>query len=130
MKKELFGRCPYVTSQKILNGKWATYILYLLQDEPVRFNELLRRLPEEMTHATLSRQLKILEEEGLIIRKEYRQIPPKVEYCLSEIGGKFKPVLDALEIWGMEYIGYLKAKPEQLDKMEKLTELPDRSIIK
>lgn len=109
MKKELFGICPYVTSQKILTGKWSIYILYLLSEGPVRFNELQRRLPEEMTHATLSRQLKQLEEEGLINRLEYAQIPPKVEYSLSEIGEKFKVVLEALEVWGNEYIRFHNA---------------------
>lgn len=109
-KKELFGRCPYVTSQKVLTGKWSMYILYLLSDGPVRFNELQRRMPEEMTHTTLSRQLKTLEEEGLINRQEYSQIPPKVEYSLSEIGVKFKGVLAVLEEWGSEYIEYLKQK--------------------
>lgn len=107
-KKALFGRCPYVTAQKVLTGKWSIYILYLLTEGPVRFNELQRRMPEEMTHTTLSRQLKALEEEGLIIRTEYRQIPPKVEYRLSEMGEKFRRVLGELEIWGNEYIQYLK----------------------
>lgn len=106
-KKELFGRCPYVTAQKVLTGKWSIYIMYLLSNGPVRFNELQRRMPEEMTHTTLSRQLKALEGEGLIIRTEYQQIPPKVEYRLSEIGEKFKNVLAVLEIWGNEYIKYL-----------------------
>ena len=103
-KKELFGRCPYVTAQKVLTGKWSMYIMYLLSDGPVRFNELQRRMPEEMTHTTLSRQLKTLEVEGLIVRTEYQQIPPRVEYSLSEIGQKFKPVLSALEAWGNEYM--------------------------
>lgn len=107
-KKELFGRCPYVTAQKVLTGKWSMYILYLLSNGPVRFNELQRRMPEEMTHTTLSRQLKTLEDEGLIVRTEYQQIPPKVEYSLSDIGEKFKEVLSVLEIWGNEYIQYLK----------------------
>lgn len=106
-KKELFGRCPYVTAQKVLTGKWSIYIMYLLSNGPVRFNELQRQMPEEMTHTTLSRQLKALEGEGLIIRTEYQQIPPKVEYRLSEIGEKFKNVLVVLEIWGNEYIKYL-----------------------
>lgn len=106
-KKELFGRCPYVTAQKVLTGKWSMYILYLLVDGPVRFNELQRRMPEEMTHTTLSRQLKNLEAEGLITRVEYQQIPPKVEYCLSEIGEKFRAVLSVLEVWGNEYIAYM-----------------------
>ena len=96
-KKELFGVCPYVTAQKVLTGKWSMYILYLLSEGPIRFNELQRRMPEEMTHTTLSRQLKALENEGLIIRTEYQQIPPKVEYCLSEIGEEFRDVLDVLE---------------------------------
>lgn len=102
-KKELFGRCPYVTAQKVLTGKWSMYIMYLLSNGPVRFNELLRRMPEEMTHTTLSRQLKTLEDEGLIIRTEYQQISTKVEYSLSEIGEKFKNVLSVLEVWGNEY---------------------------
>ena len=82
-KKNLFGLCPYVTSQKVLSGKWSMYIMYLLTDGPIRFNELQRKMPEEMTHTTLSRQLKKLEEEGLIERIEYQQIPPKVEYKLK-----------------------------------------------
>ncbi|MCH3988266.1 MAG: helix-turn-helix transcriptional regulator [Lachnospiraceae bacterium] len=109
-KKNQFGTCPYLTSQKVLTGKWSMYIMYLLSDEPVRFNELQRRMPEEMTHTTLSRQLKALEDEGLIVRKEYQQIPPKVEYSLSEIGEKFKIVLASLEIWGNEYIHYLNSQ--------------------
>ena len=106
-KKQLFGRCPYVTAQKVLTGKWSMYILYLLSNGPVRFNELLRLMPEDMTHTTLSRQLKTLEKEGLIVRTEYQQIPPKVEYSLSKIGEKFKDVLSVLEVSGNEYIKYL-----------------------
>lgn len=106
-KKNLFGLCPYVTAQKVLTGKWSMYLLYLLTDGPLRFNELQRRMPEEMTHTTLSRQLKTLEQEGLIIRTEYQQIPPKVEYSLSPIGEKFRDVLAVLEVWGNEYIAFL-----------------------
>lgn len=113
MKKNLFGVCPYVTAQKVLTGKWSMYILYLLEDGPIRFNELQRRMPEEMTHTTLSRQLKTLEDEGLIIRTEYQQIPPKVEYRLSEIGEKFRKVLSTLEVWGNEYIQYLDTIKEK-----------------
>ncbi len=104
--RDLFGKCPYVTTQKLLSGKWAIYILYLLSDKTIRFNELLRMMPEEMTHTTLSRQLKALEKEGLITRKEFGTIPPKVEYELSEIGIKFLPVLAALKTWGKQYIDF------------------------
>lgn len=110
-RKELFGKCPYVTSQKVLTGKWAIYILYLLSaEESIRFNELQRRMPDEMTHTTLSRQLKALEDEGLIMRREYSQIPPRVEYSLTEIGRKFEKVLNALGEWGSEYIDYISTK--------------------
>ena len=117
-KKNLFGKCPYVTAQKVLTGKWSMYIMYLLSEGPIRFNELQRRMPEEMTHTTLSRQLKTLESEGLIIRKEYQQIPPKVEYCLSEIGEKFKTVLTVLEAWGNDYIQYLNNKSSPTNRHE------------
>ena len=106
-KRILFGVCPYLTSQRLLSGKWSIYLLFLLRDAPVRFNELQRRMPENMTHTTLSRQLKLLEDEGLIVRRVYSEIPPKVEYSLSDIGHKFEKVLDSLEIWGGEYIEYL-----------------------
>lgn len=112
MSIELYGKCPYATAQKVLAGKWSILILHLISDGPVRFNELLRQLPR-MTHATLSKQLKQLEENGLIVRTEYPQIPPKVEYSLSEVGEKFQPVLDSLETWGDEYIAYMKTKDAQ-----------------
>lgn len=108
--KNLFGKCPYVTTQKLLSGKWSIYILHLLSERTIRFNELLRLMPEEMTHTTLSRQLKLLEQEGLIIRREFSTVPPKVEYELSDIGSKFFPVLEALKIWGDEYIENLNSK--------------------
>ncbi len=105
---DLYGKCPYVTAQKLLSGKWSIYILYLLSEKPVRFNQLLRLMPEEMTHTTLSRQLKLLHQEGLITRKEFSTIPPKVEYELSDMGLKFLPVLSALKVWGGEYIEFRK----------------------
>lgn len=106
MEQDLFGVCPFATAQRLIQGKWAILILHHLSGGPLRFNELQRRMPK-MTHATLSAQLKQLEAEGLILRTEYPQIPPKVEYTLSEMGEKFSPVLDSLQTWGTEYIRYL-----------------------
>ena len=102
-----FGKCPYATVQKLISGKWAMLILHNLEDGPVRFNDLQRQLPK-MTYATLSVQLKNLIEPGLVIRRQYESIPPWVEYSLSEIGQKFHPVLEAMEVWGKEYISYMK----------------------
>lgn len=107
MDKDRFGVCPFATAQRLIQGKWAILILHYLSDGVIRFNELQRKMPK-MTHATLSVQLKQLEADGLIVRTEYPQIPPKVEYSLSEIGKKFKPVLDSIEVWGKEYIEFMK----------------------
>ncbi len=104
MNNDLFGKCPYVTSQKLLSGKWTMYIMHLLTSETLRFNELQRRIPEKLTHTSLSRQLKKLEADGLIIRTSYQQVPPKVEYSLSEKGKHFIPVLNALHECGLKYI--------------------------
>ncbi len=101
--EDLFLKCPYATSQKILSGKWALMILNNLSSGPVRFNELQRLMPE-MTQTTLTRQLRSLEDYGVITRHVYAQIPPKVEYDLSEIGQAFIPVLDSLKVWGEAYI--------------------------
>ena len=109
--EERFGKCPYATAQSLISGKWAVLILMYLEDGPIRFNELLRKMPK-MTHATLSVQLKTLEENGLIKRVQYETIPPKVEYSLTEIGKKFHPVVAAMEAWGNEYINYLAKKEE------------------
>lgn len=105
--EERFGKCPYATAQKLISGKWATLILHYLEDGPRRFNELQRLMPK-MTHATLSVQLKILIEYGLVERKQYESVPPKVEYSLTEIGKKFHPVIESLQNWGQEYIQFIK----------------------
>ena len=107
MEKDLFGICPYVTAQKLLTGKWTLLIMYHLSTKTMRFNELQRALPE-LTQATLTKQLRMMEDNGLIVRTVYNQIPPKVEYTLSALGSHFKPVLDAIQIWGIEYIDFLK----------------------
>ncbi len=97
--------CPCVVAQRLIQGKWAILIMNYLSEGPIRFNELQRKMPK-MTHATLSNQLKQLQAEGLIIRTEYAQIPPKVEYQLSDIGSEFQPVLDSIQEWGLKYIAY------------------------
>ena len=107
--EERFGKCPYATAQSLISGKWAVLILLYLEDGPIRFNELLRKMPK-MTHATLSVQLKALEENGLVKRVQYEAIPPKVEYSLTEIGKKFHPVIAAMQTWGNEYIAQMQGE--------------------
>ena len=107
MAKDLFGICPFVTSQKILQGKWAILVLHELSQGTRRFNELERELG--ITHATLSSQLKSLEREGIVSRTVYAEVPPRVEYSLTEIGRKFESVLASIEAWGYDYIDFLHA---------------------
>jgi Predicted transcriptional regulators len=109
MKEDDFGKCPYVTVQKLLSGKWTLIVLFLLSQKTMRFSELQRELPK-LTQATLTKQLRMLEAHGLIIRTVYNQIPPKVEYSLSDMGEKFRPVITALKDWGDEYIKFLHEK--------------------
>lgn len=106
MSKNLYGKCPYVTAQTVLQGKWTILIMHYLSENPVRFNQLLKLLPS-MTHATLSKQLKQLVDFNLIIRTEYPQIPPKVEYQLSDLGKEILPMLQQFREFGLKYINYL-----------------------
>lgn len=107
MQEDQFGVCPYVTAQRLLTGKWTLLILYHLSERTMRFNELQKSLPH-LTQSTLTKQLRMMEKNGLIIRTTYNQIPPRVEYSLSRLGEHFQPVLDALRIWGEEYIGCMQ----------------------
>ena len=91
---------PFWYTLSLINGKWKMIILYLLSvKSPIRFNELHKMLGK-VTFKVLSEQLKQLESDDLIIRKEYPQIPPKVEYSLSERGESLIPILDAMCDWG------------------------------
>ena len=91
---------PFGYTLSLISGKWKMVIMYwLIELQPIRFNEL-QRLIGSITYKTLSVQLKELEHDGLVIRKEYPQIPPKVEYSLSEKGTSLYPILDAMCKWG------------------------------
>ena len=96
--EDRFGKCPYATAQSLISGKWAVLIIHYLEDGPIRFNDLLRLMPK-MTHATLSVQLKTLVENGLVERKQYESIPPKVEYSLTDLGKSFVPILKDMKKW-------------------------------
>lgn len=86
----------------LISGKYKMVILYCLMEfEPVRFNEL-RRYIRNISDKTLSSNLKELEADRLVVRKEYPQIPPKVEYSLSGRGKSLMKVLDQLCVWGVE----------------------------
>lgn len=102
IKNANFADTGFSYTMSLINGKHKMVILYCLMEyEPVRFNEMKRYLGA-ITDKTLSSNLKELEADQLIVRKEYPQIPPKVEYSLSERGKSLMKVLDQLCIWGEE----------------------------
>ena len=90
-------------TKSLVDGKYKLPIHDCLQlDGPTRYNELQRKM-ETATFRSLSKALKELEADGLIIRKDYGEIPPRVEYSLSERGKSLEPVLDAFCLWGQEH---------------------------
>lgn len=91
---------PFGFTLSMIGGKWRLVILYwLVEYNTIRFNDLQRKIGT-ITYKTLSSQLKKMEEDGLIIRKEYPQIPPKVEYSLSDKGKSLYPIMEAMCHWG------------------------------
>lgn len=94
--------CPVASVQKIVRGKWSMVIVFFLSQGTLRFGELSRKMPQ-VTQANLTKELRMLEEYGVIHREVYKEIPPKVEYSLTELGVKFLPVLEALKKWALEY---------------------------
>lgn len=96
---------PFAYAMSLIDGKWKMHILFWLwKKEVLRYNELKRSLGT-VTHKMLSTQLKELERDDLIVRTEYPQVPPKVEYSLSERGKTLMPVLQLLCRWGTEHMG-------------------------
>lgn len=94
--------CPVVTTLDIIGGKWKVLILYHLNTETRRFNEL-QRLLGGITQRMLTLQLRELEQDGIVHREVYPQVPPKVEYSLTEFGLTLMPVIQAMHRWGVEY---------------------------
>lgn len=102
---EIVNAKPFLYAMELIEGKWKMHILFWLwkSEGPLRYGELKRNLAT-ITHKMLSSQLKELEADGLLIRKEYPQIPPKVEYFLSAKGKTLMPVLQSLCEWGHDHM--------------------------
>lgn len=102
---ETIARCvPMSTLQSVLSGKWKILILWYVAFYKVqRFGELMRRL-DGITQSTLTKQLRELEKDGFLNRKIYSEIPPKVEYTLTELGESFIPVLETMMTWSETYL--------------------------
>jgi DNA-binding HxlR family transcriptional regulator len=95
--------CPVEATLSVLNGKWKLLIIRELLKGPRRFSQIQRAIPG-ITQKMLTKQLRELERDGLIRRKVYPEVPPRVEYSLTELGLSLKEVLDAMHRWGERYL--------------------------
>ena len=100
--KEELPACPVATAVALIGGKWKLLIMRNLLQRPWRFNELKKDL-EGISQKVLTDSLRSMEADGIITRTVYPEVPPRVEYALSDLGESMRPIMDAMEIWGTEY---------------------------
>lgn len=100
--KENLPPCPVETTLLLIGNKWKVLILRDLMDGTKRFGELKRSIGS-VSQKVLTQQLRTMESDGLVHREVYAEVPPRVEYSLTELGESLKPILDAMLNWGMDY---------------------------
>ena len=108
LTKEELPECPVATTVQLMGSKWKILILRNLMDRPWRFNELKKSL-EGVSQKVLTDSLRSLENDGIITRTVYAEVPPRVEYALSDIGESMRPILTAMKEWGDNYKKSLEA---------------------
>ena len=102
LTKDELPVCPVATTVQIIGSKWKLLILRNLMQRPWRFNELRKDL-EGISQKVLTDSLRSLEADGIVVRTVYPEVPPRVEYALSELGETIRPILDAMAVWGANY---------------------------
>lgn len=102
LTKEELPECPVATTVALIGSKWKLLIIRNLLQRPWRFNELKRDLTG-ISQKVLTDSLRSMEEDGLITRTLYPEVPPRVEYALSDLGQTLKPILDSMVEWGNAY---------------------------
>ena len=102
LTKNELPECPVATTVQLIGGKWKLLILRNLLERPWRFNELKKNL-NGISQKVLTDSLRSMEEDGLITRTIYPEVPARVEYALSELGKTIRPILNAMQEWGENY---------------------------
>ena len=102
LTKEVLPACPVATTVQMIGSKWKLLIMRNLLVRPWRFNELKKDL-EGISQKVLTDSLRSMESDGIITRTVYPEVPPRVEYALSELGESMRPIMDAMEAWGRAY---------------------------
>lgn len=102
LTKEEVPACPVATTVALIGSKWKLLIMRNLLARPWRFNELKKDLAG-ISQKVLTDSLRSMEADGIITRTVYPEVPPRVEYALSELGESMRPIMDAMEAWGLDY---------------------------
>ncbi len=102
LTKEEMPACPVATTVALIGSKWKLLIMRNLLSRPWRFNELKKDL-EGVSQKVLTDSLRSMEADGLLTRTVYPEVPPRVEYTLTELGYSLRPILEAMRVWGEDY---------------------------
>lgn len=102
LTKEEMPACPVATTVQLIGSKWKLLIMRNLLQRSWRFNELKKDL-EGISQKVLTDSLRSMENDGIVTRTVYPEVPPRVEYALSELGESMRPIMDAMEEWGNNY---------------------------
>ena len=102
LTKEEMPACPVATTVQLIGSKWKLLIIRNLMQRPLRFTELRRDL-EGISQKVLTDSLRSMEEDGIITRTVYPEVPPRVEYALSELGESMRPIIEDMAAWGESY---------------------------
>lgn len=100
--KDELPECPVATTVSLIGSKWKLLIMRNLLARPWRFNELQKSL-EGVSQKVLTDSLRSMEADGIIVRTVYPEVPPRVEYSLSELGESMRPIIKSMEEWGLDY---------------------------
>jgi DNA-binding HxlR family transcriptional regulator len=95
--------CPITVTLSLIGGRWKTLILFQLTSQARRFGEICVRIPK-ISRKVLTEQLRELEKDGLVVRQQFNETPPRVEYSLSEMGRALSPIFDEMAAWGFKNI--------------------------
>lgn len=111
-KKRILAECPAQIAMEVLGGKWKGLIIFHVSDGTKRFCELQRLIPR-VSQRMLSKHLRELEADGIVRRKVHGEVPPRVEYSLTEFGKTLNPILDALHGWGQTYLEHFNEESSE-----------------
>lgn len=107
LTKDELPDCPVATTIMLIGNKWKIFIVQRLLERPWRFNELQKNIPG-ISQRVLTDNLRSMEEDGIITRTVYPEVPVRVEYSLSELGNTMRPIINSMLEWGTMYQGLVK----------------------